>query len=128
MPLLPGGLHVSLCVSPAIEGLKKGDFSLQLSFFMAVRSVDDIKGMVSILYYRGVDANGLPIDPYVSGLSLEDIELRKTDWSEEDYAAFAKWQQSEPVKNWMDGSYEEIYETVKNLKTELPKNLHGIFE
>lgn len=128
MPQLPSGRHVGVCVSPIIEVIKRGDFSLKMNFMMAVRSVEDIRYMVSLVYYRGEDSDGLPTESYAPGLTLVDVDKRKVGWSDEDYSAFAEWQQSEPVKSWMDDSYEEIQETVKNLKVKLPKNLHGILE
>ena len=42
-----------------------------------------------------------------------DIEQRNAGWMDEDYAAFAEWQQSEAFKAWMQKNYDEIWKAIK---------------
>jgi len=100
---------------------------MQMNFYMAVRSVEDIRYMVTLVYYRKFE-NGLPTDPYAPGFTLIDVDRRELDWSDEDYKAFDDWQKLDAFQNWLEASYQEIQDAVKNMKVTLPKSLHGIME
>lgn len=128
MPKLPSGLHVGVCISPIMDHIKKGDFGLKMNFMMALKEVDDVKHFVSLVYYRSVSADGRPTDEYAPGFNLVDVEQSKVSWTEDDYAAFSAWQQLPVFQAFMNQSFADIQEAVKQMKVELPKNLHGLFD
>lgn len=128
MPKLPSGLHVGICNSPIIESIKVGDFKLQMSLLMSLRTVDDVKYLINIIYYHGTDANGMPTAPYQAGFSMHDVEQRKLGWSDDDYLAFSDWQTLPRTQTYLINTFEEIKVAIKNMKVDLPESLHGILE
>lgn len=128
MPQLPSGLHVGVCFSPVLDAIKKGDFGLRMKLVMALRDVDDIRQIASLVYYRNVNAEGRPIDEYAPGYNLVDVDQKEVGWSDSDYVAFAEWQKLPVFKVFLSKSFTEIQEAVHQMKVELPKSLHGLLD
>lgn len=128
MPQLPSGRRVGICISPAIDNISRGDFAMQMKLLMGLRAVEDVKYLATVVYYRDVGMDSLPIEPYAAKVTQLDIDNRSAGWIDEDYTAFAEWQQSEAFRDWAQDSYEEVREAIRNMKTVLPEALHGLFE
>lgn len=92
MPELPSGRHVGNCISPAIDNISQSDFAMKMNLLMGLRADEDVKYMTTIVYYRDVGMDGLPIEPFASEVTQLDIDNRDSGWTDEDYVAFAGWQ------------------------------------
>ena len=93
MPQLPSGRHVGFTIGVAREKIKANDFTAWMAFKTAVNSIEDMKSVVNIVYYKSDNESPTVDDPrlgepYISDLVISDIGTDKCTWSEEDKSAF----------------------------------------
>ena len=133
MPQLPSGRHVGFTIGVAREKIKADDFTAWLAYTAAVNSIEDMKSIVNIVYYKSENESPSVDDPsigepYISELVIADIGTDKCAWSEEDQSAFLDIIKSPRVCSWIQASYEELAELIEQCKPKLPDNLKAIFE
>jgi len=127
MPQLPSGLHVGLTVEPAEDLIRKGDFGIHMNFVLGLCCMEDMAPVVSLVYYKG-EQGGMPTEPYLPGLILQDVQENRCGWSEADYQAFREWLASERMEEWLKESFKQLRDAISSTKVDLPKNLHGLLE
>ena len=119
MPQLKSGRHVGLSASPLLEKLKFGTdvqvSTVIMAFRMAVPSAEQLKGYLSVAYFR--EGEGTPPDApsYYSGFQVRDVLDGKAGWSEEEIREFDTWLDTDlKIKEWISGEFDAINATIRD--------------
>jgi hypothetical protein len=113
MPQLRSGRHFALH-SPWLEGLTTGKdeekFSRMLWYRMHVRSPEQLRDNLLVIYFR--EGEGAPPDAprYSSGFYVVDVLQGKAGWTEDEVAEMRTWlAQDARVAAWTAAEFEKIH-------------------